>query len=66
MANCPCQDCPERKLTCHDRCDAYLEWHDQLVLAKEALHAADKTIIMLVENYTRRRDSWRRRTKKLG
>ena len=30
----PCQDCPHRKLTCHDHCSEYTEWHDALVLAK--------------------------------
>lgn len=62
----PCMNCPHRKLTCHDHCDEYLEWHDELVLAKEAVHTANQAIVMLVDNYTHRRDLWRRRNKKLG
>ena len=33
----PCQDCPYRKVYCHDRCGEYLDWHDELVRAKEEL-----------------------------
>lgn len=36
----PCQDCPYRKLRCHDRCDEYLEWHDALREAKEKVFQA--------------------------
>lgn len=36
----PCQDCPYRKLRCHERCDEYLDWHDALVEAKSKVKAA--------------------------
>lgn len=61
----PCMNCPHRKLMCHDHCDEYLEWHDELVLAKQAVHTANTAVAMLAENYTHRRDRWRRRNKKL-
>lgn len=56
----PCQDCPHRKLTCHDRCDEYMAYHDALVAAKEALRVADDAIGMLKENYIRRKNHWKR------
>ena len=62
----PCQDCPYRKLTCHDHCDEYNEWHDALVMAKESVHIANNAVRLLSDNYTHRRDRWRRRNKKLS
>lgn len=43
----PCQECPHRKLRCHDRCDEYLEWHDALVEAKTKVKAAFDAIDFL-------------------
>ena len=37
MMTCPCRDCPERRLVCHDFCPAYLAYHDERVAAKDAL-----------------------------
>lgn len=45
----PCQDCPHRKLKCHDRCDEYNEWHDALVDAKKKLTAASDAVNFLLE-----------------
>jgi len=45
----PCQECPHRKLKCHDRCDEYLEWHDALVDAKKKLTAASDAVDFLLE-----------------
>lgn len=43
----PCQDCPYRKLRCHDRCNEYIEWHDALVEAKSKVKAAFDAIEFL-------------------
>lgn len=45
----PCQDCPHRKLRCHDRCEEYNEWHDALVEAKAKVKEAFKAIDFLDE-----------------
>lgn len=45
----PCQECPHRRLTCHDRCDEYREWHDALVDAKKKLTAASDAVDFLLE-----------------
>ena len=45
----PCQDCPHRKLTCHDKCDEYLEFHDALVEARKSLRKAQSAIDFLIE-----------------
>ena len=60
MANCPCQDCPERKLTCHDRCDAYMAYHDALVAAREALKVADSALGLLRDGYFKRKNRYER------
>lgn len=57
MAHSPCQDCPHRKLTCHDRCEEYLEFHDALVEAKKHLRKAQNAIDFLI-------DASRKRAKK--
>lgn len=54
----PCQDCPHRKLYCHDRCDEYLEWHDTILAAKKALKVADKAVSLLAEGYAKRSKRW--------
>ncbi len=54
----PCQDCPHRKLTCHDRCDEYMAYHDALVAAKDAVKLANKAVELLADGYYRRRDNW--------
>lgn len=56
--NSPCMDCQHRKLTCHDRCNEYLAYHDALVAAKEAVRVADKAIELLADGFYRRRDKW--------
>lgn len=45
----PCQDCPHRKVMCHDRCGEYNEWHDALVEAKAKVKAAYNAINYLDE-----------------
>ena len=45
----PCQDCPYRKLTCHDRCYEYNEFHDALVEAKQNLKKANRAIGLLID-----------------
>ena len=57
----PCQDCPHRKVTCHDRCDDYMEYHDTLLAAKKALKVADKAVSLLADGYANRRRNWVRR-----
>ena len=45
----PCMDCPYRKLICHDRCEPYQEYHEELVAARKALKKADDAISVLIE-----------------
>lgn len=61
MGNCPCQNCPYRKATCHDHCEEYLDWHDTLVAAKDALRIADKAIDLVVEGVYKRKRLWHRK-----
>lgn len=61
----PCADCPHRKVTCHDHCPEYTEWHDTLVLAKESLKGANKAVALLADNHIGRRDTWRKRMNRL-
>lgn len=51
----PCQNCPYRKATCHDRCGEYLAYHDELVAAREALRVADRAIGFLMDGAEKRR-----------
>ena len=50
----PCQNCPYRKATCHDRCGEYLTYHDELVAAREALRVADRAIGFLMDSANKR------------
>lgn len=52
---CPCQDCPYRKLRCHDRCDEYMTYHDALVDAKKKIREANDAIDYLMNMATKRR-----------
>ncbi len=54
MKKSPCQDCPYRKATCHDRCEEYLDYHDELVAAREALRTADRAIGVLIAGARKR------------
>lgn len=56
--NCPCMDCPYRKLTCHDHCEEYTDWHDEVLAAKLALHKADDALDMILAHQRKRRDRW--------
>lgn len=56
----PCQNCPHRKLTCHDRCDEYQAYHNALVEAKKALRKASDAMDLLITSYLDRKDRWRR------
>ena len=60
---CPCQDCPHRKLMCHDKCEEYLAYHEELLAAKQALHVADRAISFLADNFGKRKNRWDRRSK---
>lgn len=41
---CPCHECPYRKLTCHDHCREYIEYHDALVEAKRKVREAAQAV----------------------
>lgn len=56
--NCPCQNCPYRKPVCHDHCEDYLEWHDTLIAAKDAIRVADKAISLLADGFHKRKNKW--------
>lgn len=56
--HCPCHECKSREPVCHDRCEEYLNWHDELVDAKAALDRASIAI-----DFARR--AFERREKKL-
>lgn len=60
--NSPCQDCPYRKLTCHDHCDEYAEWHDVLVTAREALRTSKRAVDLLIEENEKRKKRMNRRS----
>ncbi len=60
--NSPCQNCPYRKLTCHDHCDEYTEWHDVLVTAREALRASKRAVDLLIEENEKRKKRMNRRS----
>ena len=60
---CPCQECPHRMLRCHDMCEEYVEYHDALLAAKEALKVANSAIGFLREQYGKRKRRWDRRAK---
>ena len=49
----PCQNCKCRKITCHDRCEEYLAWHDELVAAKKNLREVQKTIDIMLASCKR-------------
>lgn len=61
----PCQDCPHRKLTCHDRCEEYMAYHDALVAAKDALRLANKAVELLADGHAKRKNRWIRKGNKL-
>ena len=44
----PCFECPHRKISCHDRCEEYLAFHDGLVEAKKSLRQANEAIDYLI------------------
>ena len=54
MAKSPCENCPHRKLTCHDRCEEYLTFHAELVAAKDELRKAYNAIDFLIDMYVKR------------
>lgn len=51
----PCYECPHRRVTCHDRCPEYLEYHDALVEARDKLTAARRAIDYLIDMTEKRR-----------
>lgn len=55
----PCQNCPYRKLTCHDRCKEYNEYHDALVNAKRKLGEATEAVDFLMKMHQKRERSAR-------
>ena len=63
--NCPCMNCPYRKPICHDHCEDYLEWHDTLLAAKDALRVADKAISLLADGVHKRKDKWVKKGEKV-
>lgn len=49
--NSPCQNCPERRLVCHDRCPMYLAYHEERVAecaARRSRRQVDEYIIKAV------------------
>lgn len=49
----PCQNCPERRLVCHDYCPAYLEYHEERVKAREVLRKERYASRYLIEQSLR-------------
>ena len=39
----PCKDCPERKLHCHDGCERYQAYNDQMITIRKHRLQAIKT-----------------------
>lgn len=40
--DCPCRNC--KALTCRERCDAYMTYHDALVDARDSMRRLDTAI----------------------
>lgn len=51
--NSPCQNCPERRLVCHDYCPAYLEYHEERIKVREALRKERYAASYLIEQSVR-------------
>lgn len=51
--NSPCQNCPERRLVCHDRCPAYMEYHERGLQIKEQMRK-DRSVTSYVIEQTMR------------
>lgn len=45
----PCQNCPARRLVCHDYCPAYLEYHEERVQAREANRRESRVTAYVIE-----------------
>ena len=54
MHTSPCLDCPHRRVYCHDRCEEYLSFHDDLVAAKQELRKAYTAMEFLIDMYAKR------------
>lgn len=53
MMPCPCHECPERRLVCHDFCPVYLAYHEERVEAREALRREQPAARYLIEQTIR-------------
>lgn len=40
--NSPCQNCPERRLVCHDRCPAYMAYHEERIVIQQKRREASE------------------------
>lgn len=60
----PCKDCPERHMTCHERCEKYLAYRQERDACNQrrALERRDENIS--IESALRRKKSRRRRPQK--
>lgn len=39
----PCKDCPDRKLHCHEQCEIYQKYNEQMVMIRQRRLQAIKT-----------------------
>ena len=54
MSECPCRDCPHRKLVCHDHCGEYRQYHDELVVARAEVKKARDAYDFLLDAFLKR------------
>lgn len=51
-----CQNCPERRLVCHDYCDTYLKYHADCLAARakrRAEYEAEEVVITSIYRYVK-------------
>ena len=51
----PCQNCPHNRVMCHRRCDEWLEYHEALLDAKQALKHSENVIDYLIRQAEKKR-----------
>ena len=54
---CPCQNCPERRLVCHDHCPTYLEYHEERLAIREARRHETTLFLYMRDQYFARERS---------
>ena len=56
----PCYNCPDRKPICHDTCEKYLSFKEELARVKEIMRKEDELAYTARSGYYRRNKQTRR------